>query len=210
MDTRNTFTQHLIVGIFALGLTYMFNALLSVEWPTAFGRVSFILLFLTLLIGPAMKLRKPIKASSPLEIPWTWRGELGIWFFLTGLVHFIIIWSERPFTELIRIGGSGFALANLMGLVALLLALLLTAASFRKVILYLGVESWKWLHSMTYVVFYLISGHYMYFQFFSTYGEVGPDWFGYMAVIMTLLIIVLQFAAFIKTVAKNHQKQNSV
>ena len=207
MDTRNTFIQHLFVGIFALGLTYIFNTLLNVEWSTAFGRVSFILLFLTLLIGPVMKLRSPVKASSPLEIPWTWRGELGIWFFLMGLVHFIIVWSERPFAELIRIGGSGFALANLMGLVALLLALLLTAASFQKVILYLGIESWKWLHSMTYVVFYLISGHYIYFQFFSTYGEVGPDWFGYMAVFMTLLIILLQFTAFIKIVAKNHQKQ---
>ena len=156
-----------------------------------------------------MRIKEPRKDSTPFMTPWKWRGELGIWFALTGLIHFIIVLRERPLWELIKIGGSGYGLANLLGLVALFWALVLAATSFGKVIGLLGVESWKRLHTLTYVVFYLVAGHFMYFQFFSTYGEVGPDWFGYMALAMTLIIIILQAIAFILAIAKRGKKMNS-
>ena len=202
MDAVNTPIQHTIVGIFTAVLMLIMGLVLKVPWSTALGRVSFILLFLALLIGPVMKLKKPSHVSSPLKSPWGWRGELGIWFALTGLIHFIVILLDRPFSELIKIGGSGYALANLLGLVALVWALILTIASFGKVIRFLGVDSWKWLHSFSYVVFYLVSAHFIYFQFFSTYGEVGPDWFGYLAVSMVIVIIILQLTAFVMTLMK--------
>jgi DMSO/TMAO reductase YedYZ heme-binding membrane subunit len=69
----------------------------------------------------------------------------------------------------------------------------------------LGIDLWKWLHSLTYVIFYLVSGHFIYFQFFSTYGGAGPDWFGYLAVTMAAIIIVLQLTAFIAMIVK-HRK----
>lgn len=202
MDIKNTPIQHAIVGIFSLILVLILKLLLEVPWSISFGRVSFFLLFLILIIGPIMRIKKPTESSSPLATPWSWRGELGIWFALMSLAHFIIIIIDRPLSDLIKIGGGGFALANLLGLVALFWALILMATSFSKIISFIGINSWKWLHSMTYVIFYLVSGHFIYFQFFSTHGEIGPDWFGYVAVTMAIVIIILQLVAFTVTIKK--------
>jgi methionine sulfoxide reductase heme-binding subunit len=210
MDARNTLRQHLIVGIFSLGLASIFKFLLNTSWAVSFARVSFILLFLILIIGPVMRLKKPAQSSSPLFAPWSWRGELGIWFTLTALTHFIIVILARPFSSLIKIGGEGYGLANLLGLIALFWALLLTATSFGKVIAFLGIDLWKWLHSLTHAIFYLVSGHFIYFQFFSTYGGGGPDWFGYLAVIMVIIIIVLQLVTFLLMITKHRKEASSV
>lgn len=205
MDSKNTPIQHLITGILSLSLVTVFRFLLEIPWSTSFARVSFILLFLILIIGPIMRLKKPTESSSPLAIPWSWRGELGIWFTLTALTHFIIVIIKRPFPDLIKIGGGGFGLANLLGLIALFWALLLVATSFGKAISFLGIGAWKWLHSLTYVIFYLVAGHFIYFQFFSTYGKVGPDWFGYTAGVMAIIIVVLQLTAFTIAVIKDRK-----
>lgn len=206
MDAKNTLRQHLIVGIFSLCLVFIFKFLLDISWAVSIARVSFILLFLVLIIGPIMRLKKPTQTSSPLFAPWSWRGELGIWFTITAVTHFIIILSGRSFSKLISIGGGGYGLSNLLGLIALFWALLLTATSFGKVIAFLGIDLWKWLHSLTHAVFYLVSGHFIYFQFFSTYGEVGPDWFGYLAVAMAVTVIVLQLSALLFNITKHREE----
>jgi len=202
MDAKNTLIQHTIVGVFSLAIAAVFYFLFDIRWSTSFARVSFILLFLALIIGPVMKLKKPAEVSSPLAIPWSWRGELGIWFTLTALVHFIFVLLNRSFFKLIYVGGGGGALSNFIGLIALLLAIVLTFTSINKVIIFLGVESWKWLHGLTYVIFYLIAAHFIYYQFFSTYGEIGPDWFGYLASAMTIIILILQAIAFVMVIKK--------
>lgn len=209
MDAKNTPLQHILVGIFSLAFVVASKFLLDTAWSTSFARVSFFLLFLALIIGPIMRFKKPTEHSTPLSTPWSWRGELGIWFTLTGLIHFIIVLAGRPLSELIKIGGAGYSLTNLIGLVALFWALVLTATSSTKVIVFLGVKSWKWLHSLTYVIFYLVAAHFMYFQFFSTYGKVGPDWFGYVASIMTIAVIVLQIVGFIIAVKKYRLEEAS-
>lgn len=205
MDAKNTLRQHLIVGIFSLGLASIFKFSLNTSWSVSFARVSFILLFLVLIIGPLMKLKQSKQNSSYLFVPMCWRGELGIWFFITAITHFIIVLIRRPLSELISLGGGGYALSNLLGLVALFWALLLTATSFGKVIEFLGVDLWKWLHGLTHAVFYLVSGHFIYFQFFSTYGDIGPDWFGYLAVAMAVTIILLQLITFSLMIAKHRE-----
>jgi methionine sulfoxide reductase heme-binding subunit len=209
MDADNTWTQHAITGIFSISLILIFRFLLNTTTSQAFSRVSVILLFLVLIIGPISKLRGPEKCSTILMMPGCWRGEVGIWFALTGLIHFIIVGISRGFLELIKIGGSGFGLTNLLGLLALIWALILTITSFRKVIVFLGAESWRWINSFTYVIFYLIFAHLIYFQFFSTYGEIGPDWFGYLAVAMAIIVLVLQATAFIKVILNSRTKSNS-
>lgn len=203
MDARNTPLQLGIVGLFSLGLAVIFKYLLGIQWSTGFARVSFFLLFLILLIGPVMRFVKPKKNSTPLASPWNWRSELGIWFTIMALLHFVFVLLRMPFSSLIKLQGSGFALTNLIGLIALFWAVVLAGTSWSKVIGYFGVESWKWLHSLTYVIFYLVSAHFIYFQFFSTHGS-GPDWFGYTAVIMAVLIVVLQLSAFFLSVAKRN------
>lgn len=206
MDARNTLRQHLCVGVFSLGLVLILRFLLDVSWTVSFARVSFFLLFLILIIGPAMRLWKPTECSSPLFAPWSWRGELGIWFTLMALAHFVLLLMSRSLSSMIKIGGEGYGLANLLGLVALFWALLLTATSFGKVIAFLGVDLWKWLQSFAHAIFYLVAGHFIYFQFFSTYGGGGADWFGYLAVALTLIVIVLQLVVF-GLMATKHRKE---
>ncbi|SRR6056297_191099 len=213
MDARNTYLQHFLVGLFSLGLAVIFNYFLDIRWSTAFARVSFILLFITLIIGPFTKLRSPNSVSNPLKAPWYWRSEFGIWFAITGLVHFYFAMSGRPGWDFSKalggiIGGGGYGLANLLGLIALVWAIILAITSFGKVIRFLGIESWKWLHSFTYVLFYLIAGHVLYFQFFTDYGS-GPDWFGYLELIMMIIVVVLQISAFVKTILKRKINKRS-
>lgn len=207
MDAKNSPIQHCIVAAISLGAAVVFRFLFELPWPMSFARVSFILLFLILIIGPLGKLKKPMKSALPLAATWSWRGELGIWFTITVLVHFVLLWLERPLTQMIKIGGGGYGLANLLGLVALTWALFLTITSLNKVIMFIGLGAWKWLHSFTYVVFYLSSAHIVYYQFFSTYtGEVGPDWFGYIVVTMAVTVIALQLIAFALEVSKHREK----
>ena len=91
MDAKNTLRQHLIVGIFSLALISIFKFLLNLSWSVSFARVSFFLLFLVLIIGPIMRVKKSVKNLLPDFVPISWRGELGIWFFITGLTHFIFV-----------------------------------------------------------------------------------------------------------------------
>jgi sulfoxide reductase heme-binding subunit YedZ len=203
-DVMNTPRQHLCVGVFSLVLSLFFVYVLEIAWSTAFARVSFILLFFTLLIGPIIRLKVFHASTSSLQAPLRWRGELGIWFTITALLHFAFAMS-RPFigwSILSSLGGGvhggGFGLANLLGYIALVFAILLAVTSFNKVIRFLGLESWKWLQNFTYVVFYLVVGHLLYFQFFST--RANPDWFGYMSIVMALVIVIVQIAAFVEVV----------
>ena len=208
MDTQNTLLQHVLVGLFSVLLALFFNFILNIRWSTTWGRVSLILLFVTVVIGPWMRLRKPQKVSSPLESPWNWRSEFGIWFTVAALFHVGFAMSGRPGWDIMKalggiVGGEGYGFANFLGFVALFWALILAATSFKKAIRFLGVESWKWLHSFTYVLFYLVFAHMLYFQFFSSYGS-GPDWFGWAAVAMMIIVTVLQLSAFGKAVIKKN------
>jgi len=200
MDIKNTPSKHLAVGIFSLGIMLAFHYLLKMEWTLAFARVAFILLFLILIIGPWVRIKVPSQEVLPKIKPWSWRGELGIWFAIMALAHFIILLIERPLTQLIKLGGSGYSLTNFIGLIALIISIILAFASLEKVIKFLGVMSWRVLHSLTYVVFYLVAAHIVYFQFFSSHGEIGPDWLGWLEVGMTVVVIILQITAFIKTI----------
>lgn len=213
VDVKNTLGKHFCVGSFSIILAVLLNYFSEAGWSTAFARVSFFLLFLTLIIGPIMRLRKPKKEFSVFKKPWTWRGELGIWFVITALLHFYFAMNHSFIGGTLigalggGIGGGGLGIANLLGLIALVLSLILAATSFNKVIKYLGIKSWKWIQSFTYVVFYLVIGHLIYFQFFTTHGS-GPDWFGYTSIIMFIIILILQISAFIKTV-KEYRKERS-
>ncbi len=203
MDAKNTPIQHLAVSFLFFALAFGLRRFLGLSQSVVFARVAFLLLFLTLIIGPITKIKKPSVISSPLKLPWSWRSELGIWFAIFSLIHFCFAMNGRPKWNLLvalggGIGGEGYGLANLLGLVALFWSLILAFTSPGKIIKWLGVSSWKWLHSMTYVIFYLVATHTVYFQFFSKYRG-GPDWFGWPAVLMAITVIILQLLAFAKT-----------
>ncbi|HBP01078.1 MAG: hypothetical protein UY41_C0001G0018 [Candidatus Moranbacteria bacterium GW2011_GWE1_49_15] len=191
MDFSNRFRNHLVVAILSAALICIFG-FSGAGLNRSVAAASFTLLFLVLIIGPIMKLWRPIVDHLPWEMPWSWRGELGIWFFLLSLVHAGLVIYDRQGLGTLR-------LADYIGLVALFWALVLTATSFGGVIKFIGVKSWKWLHSFAYVLFYLVGFHTINHAFLRT-GR--PDsWIHWSYLVMIALVIVLQAAAFSKEVA---------
>jgi len=180
----------LVVELLSLVLIYIFW-LSGIGLNRSVAAVSFVLLFLVLIIGPIMKLWRPVVEHLPWEMPWSWRGELGIWFFLLSLAHVGLVMYDREGLGTLR-------LADYLGLVALFWALVLTATSFEKVIKFIGVKSWKWLHSFAYVIFYLVGFHTINHAFLRT-GR--PDsWIHWSYLVMITVVIVLQISAFAREV----------
>lgn len=225
-STKTLLLRHLgvaIAGILAVTLVWQVNSTWSPDmrlWK-AFGGGSFFLLWFALFIGPAARVWQPLQRFV------SFRREAGVWFFLIAVVHSYLIldgwvrWSVWEFfgyqfipeTEMYMRVESGFGLANLAGFVALTFALTLAATSFDRAINFLGVSSWKWLHSFSYVVFYLSAIHVLYFAFIhytpsllravlgqpTTYPD-NPLKFYYLAAFLSVLLV--QIIAFILTVRK--------
>lgn len=217
LKTRSKILRHLIVGLLAIAITYLFW-LSRPQWSgemrfwKAVGDGAYALLFLTLLIGPLAKI------FSKASILVSWRRETGIWFALLAFYHGFLIASGWVMWSVSRFLGyefvpqlerqvrlePGFGLANLLGLTALFWAGVLAITSSDTAMRFLG-PGWKWLHSGAYVIFYLVSLHILYFLFInytlSFHKNVPPpDWFRYPFLLMTATIIFLQTFAFIKTV----------
>jgi methionine sulfoxide reductase heme-binding subunit len=220
------FFRHLgvaIAGLLLVALVWEVNGTWSPDmrlWK-AFGGGSFFLLWFALFIGPAARV------WAPLQRLVSFRREAGVWFFLIALVHGYLIldgwvrWSVWEFfgyqyiaeTEMYMRVEPGFGLANLTGLIALTFALTLAATSFDRAVNFLGVSSWKWLHSFSYVVFYLSAIHVLYFAFIhytpsllravlgqpTNYPD-NPLKFYYLAAFLSVLLV--QIIAFILTVRK--------
>lgn len=225
-STKTLLLRHLgvaIAGILAVTLVWQVNSTWSPDmrlWK-AFGGGSFFLLWFALFIGPAARVWQPLQRFV------SFRREAGVWFFLIAVVHSYLIldgwvrWSVWEFfgyqfipeTEMYMRVESGFGLANLAGFVALTFALTLAATSFDRAINFLGVSSWKWLHSFSYVVFYLSAIHVLYFAFIhytpsllravlgqpTNYPD-NPLKFYYLAAFLSVLLV--QIIAFILTVRK--------
>lgn len=187
----------------------------------SFGVSAALLIWFVALIGPAAKLWRPFMRLI------RWRREFGIWFTLVTVVHFYLVWDGWARWDVRELLGfeyveeldaylrfePGFGLANLMGLLAMLFALVLAATSFDRAVSFLGVSSWKWLHSFTYVIFYIVALHSLYFAFIHFTPSphrillgLATDYpenilrFAYLA--MLLSVFSAQVAAFVKTVRR--------
>lgn len=178
----------------------------------ALGDASLVLLYTTLATGALARLRLP---GGRLV---RYRRELGIWFALFGFLHAWLILDGWPRWDLARFLGyefipelgrlvrlePGFGLANLMGVAAGVIALVLLATSTDRAIQLLGAGTWKLLHQGTYVVLWLTALHSAYFLFIH-YTEhfhrapPAPDWFRLPFLVMTAGLLGVQAAAFLVT-----------
>ncbi|WP_299168130.1 ferric reductase-like transmembrane domain-containing protein [uncultured Arthrobacter sp.] len=190
----------------------------------SFGVAGAFLIWLVALIGPAIRL------WAPLVRIISWRRESGIWFTVVTLVHFYLVWDGWARWDVRELLGyqyvpeldaylrfePGFGLANLMGLMALLFALILAATSFDRAVSFLGPSSWKWLHSFTYVIFYVVALHSLYFAFMhytpaphrvlmGLPTEYPENVLRFVYLAMLLSVFMAQIAAFVKTV---HQRRS--
>ncbi len=183
----------------------------------SFADTSFTLLCITLAIGPLSKLRTYFTKFIQF------RRQFGISTFVTAAFHGIsasylfanfnlltmlgVEYSSQANT-FIRIMPSGFGIANLMAIVAFIVLLVLCLTSTDFAINKLGSASWKWLHRMVYVAFYLTFLHAFYYIFMhympssvkQAQADIEANWFGTLFLISGFGVILLQIFAFIKTV----------
>ncbi len=193
IDGRNRLSYHIAVGILACALTALFwVGDMTLNQATA--AAAFVLLFLVMTIGPAMRLWwKPYLRKLPYGIPHRWRGELGIWFAVLAAAHTLLVWHGRDWQVL------PLRHSDLVGLIALVWALALAATSSGKAIRFLGIGPWKWLQATgAYVIFYLVVVHTVYHAWLRP--RIDPGIVGYIYAAGMLFVIVLQLTTYVKFV----------
>lgn len=223
--SRESSTRHLAVALLA-GLTTAGFWFGRMDWDPemrtwrAVGDSSIVLLFGSLAIGPLAKLWRPAARTLP------WRRELGVWCAILALVHTILVLWRWVGWDLARLMGyevipelgrsarlePGFGLANLIGLVAVVWALVLAVTSSNRAVRWLGSPAWKWMHQGAYVIFYLAVLHAVYFLFMhytaSFHREVPePNWFRWPLLVMGLGVAALQWVAFARTVQRRKKRR---
>ena len=186
------------------------------NWNRSFADASVLLYALTMAVGPLAKLWRP--ASQALA----WRRETGIWATITAGIHVGIFWEWslgwdwRPFfypglhettsDSLMGDPGSGvvasaFNLANVVGLLALVYAIVLAATS-NDASQRLLKRGWTWLMQRATTMWLLVLLHTWLFAYYITREQalpVGTVWVAFWAVLL------LQTLAFTKTVWLRHE-----
>ncbi len=208
--------RHLVVIVFALLGTYAFlwsrNEWSEMHrWNRAVGDMSLVLVALAMSIGPLSRLW----AGARRWIPW--RRELGIYGVVLGFAHVIVILAGWVEWDLVRLFGyeihpiqqryvmvqHGFGLANVIGILALIYALMLLLSSNNWSQRKLGAGVWKFLQQSAYVYWMLIVVHTAYFLYlhFQDFHRRVPDpnWAQLPFAALILLVLSLQLAAFLKT-----------
>ncbi len=190
--------RHFFIFLISAGLVYLSvlsrkDFILNVRLGRALADTAFTFLTFTLAIGPLAKLWKP--AARILS----WRRETGIWFFLLALAHFLVVNQYLRFEVDIE-------LPRLLGLIALFWALILAITSSDRAVIFLGPLSWKWLHSMAYVIFYLAAAHGIYFLLWRY--PAATNWFQYPFLAMAFGVPILQLTVFVKEVGR--QKADNI
>ena len=227
---KQVFLRHLLVGSLSAVLVYLFylsypswgvQVALWPEWNVdhafwrSFAHAAFILLFLTLIIGPLAKLWPFFNRFV------SWRRELGVWFAILSIGHGYAIWDRWALWDIQRFFGleyvealGGYAMfrpevgiMNMMAVVIFPMIILLALTSSDRAVNFLGISSWKWLHnSLVHVIFYTVVLRWVLYAFFFFQPAVPdfrmypPIWFLYPLLLMALFAVMLQAAAFIKTV----------
>jgi len=98
----------------------------------------------------------------------------------------------------------GFGLANIIGSVALFLALILAATSSDTALRLLGRPAWSWLHRLaqTVLILSLLHGGYFLFIHYTPSFHKAPlpnlDWFRIPFLVAGLSVIALQAVTFIQ------------
>ena len=217
-------SRHAIVGLIGAGVIYIFW-LSRPDWSSdmrfwrSVGDGSLILLYLTLVLGPAASFVPRVGILLP------YRRELGIWFGVFAVVHTIIIldgwvqWDAAQFMgyqfipaidKTVRME-SGFGMANLLGLSAVLIALPLMATSTDWATRALGANAWKFLHYGAYIIFYAVALHtayFLYIHYTMSFHRTVPDpnWFQVPFAVLTGILITLQVGAFFKVTVRHRRR----
>lgn len=212
----NWWQRHLGVIILSGIAVYAFGELRAEwsamhKWNRAVGDASLVLVSLAMAVGPLGRLwPRAVKFIA-------WRRELGIWATLLAIVHTVIILGGWVEWNLIRLFGyefhpglgsyvmvqHGFALANAIGILAVLYAVVLGLTSNNWSQRFLGGSVWKFLQQGAYVLWSLVVVHtayFLYLHFQDFHRRVPePNELQMPFAILVALVMGLQFLAFLKT-----------
>lgn len=203
IDTQNRLTHHIAILIFSIAFVAIVGNILN--YSRAIGGIAFYLLFFTMLIGPAMKTWPSLYQKLPGDFPYTWRAELGIWFFIWSVIHVLYVFHLRDWAVINYITTmSPWAFG---AFVAIIISIPLTITSTKKALNYLGVDAWKWLQSFAYVVFWLTAVHVVDRALLRP-GFPSSDILHWTYMIMVLIIPILQTTGFVRTVVEYREKMN--
>ena len=190
MIINQTVIRHFCVVLLAALLTYVFLVIHSKwapihRWNRAFADASLVLLAITMMIGPVVRLRSAWGRLVP------WRRELGVHAVGFGTIHLLLVldgWIEWDLPRLLGLlvhpirGGyvmseHGFGLANVLGIVALVYGIILVAISNEHAVRRLGGSVWKFIQRGAYILWALVVIHTAYFLFMHVlhYHPPAPD-----------------------------------
>ncbi len=195
-----------LIGLFALGRPGLHPLHF---WNRIIADASFVLLCLTLALGPLVKFVPRLRFLLP------WRRELGIAFTVSASLHVAIYTSNfnwnflRFFATAGKEGGikwlnNAFAIANWTGLIALLYALILTLTSNDFTQRYLG-RGWKFLQQQSYTLFVLVLLHtaiFLYLVFDEREDAIRP-----LFIVVAFFALILQAAGYLYTVRLQRRRR---
>lgn len=203
------FVRHILVAIFSLIMTYVFFISRSEwhpmhAWNRAFADTSLLLLVITMAVGPLSRLLKSVNKLL------SWRRQLGIWVAITALAHIYIVmdgWVMWDFILLFKVPfynelviHPGFALGNLIGIVALGYLIMLAVLSNQKSVSVLGGASWSYLQQRSFMLYVLVVLHTVYFIFFHMPDR--SNWLQLPLIVTVSTLFILHWAVFILLVRK--------
>ena len=204
---RHIFVVGLAVALVALALTARADWSPMHRWNRALADASMVLVASAMAIGPLSRLWRPFVIVVPF------RRELGIYSIVLALTHSLVVvlgWVELDLLRLIGLEfhrglqryvmvQHGFALANVVGALALVYGIVLATTSNDVSIRSLGPTVWKFVQRGTYVYWWLVvmhTGYFLFIHFLSFHREIPePNWAQAPFVIVVLAVVLLQFAA---------------
>lgn len=173
-------------------------------WNRAFADSALLLLILTLALGPIG--RVVTKTQKALH----WRRELGIWSAVLSFGHVFIVldgwvmWNLKhlfkvPFYDQLVIH-PGFAIGNLIGIVALGYISMLAVISNQFSVRMLGTQAWNYLQQQTFVLYVLVMLHAVYFAYFHMPEQ--PNWLRSPLIWAIVMLFMLKTIVFAITVRR--------
>lgn len=181
------------------------------RWNRAVGDASLLLVAAAMVLGPLSRLSRRLSVLLP------YRRELGIYAIVLAAIHTLIILFGWVNLDLMRLFGfefhpdlqryvmlrHGFALANAVGIFALLYGIVLAVTSNDRSMRFLGNSTWKFVQQGTYVLWWLSVAHTAYFLFvhFLDFhrNTPEPNWARWPFVALVLAVLGLQIAASVRT-----------
>ncbi len=204
--------RHALIVLLALLLVYLFGVVHGQwsdmhRWNRATADASFVLLTITMALGPTAQLWPRLR----LLIPF--RRELGIYAVMLAAIHTVIILGGWIVWDFARLFGfefhpglgryvmvqHGFGLANAVGILALVYGLTLALTSSDRLVRLLGGPVWKFVQRAAYVLWALVvvhTGYFLFLQFLDYHRQTpAPNPLQPWYLVLIGLVLVLRISA---------------